>query len=198
MTENVLSRERIEEMRKTFHKFAESQLATSVANNHERAQFCAAIDQLCDLALRSLREEETGSQPANTVTCEQCAFRYGAEHVMGDGKYECPVCELTRLRFLPEDGAGVIEEIAKLFDSDPWGLTHRVYVAGSIRALATAASQPRVEWPEEPSEEVFSALDNAMHEFRHHLRLTRLHEIYKAMRAAHLSSLPSAKGRENG
>lgn len=67
------------------------------------------------------------------------------------------------------------------------------HVAMWNRRPALPLSQPRVEWPEEPSEEVFSALDNAMHEFRHHLRLTRLHEIYKAMRAAHIASAKGAK-----
>ena len=44
-----------------------------------------------------------------TVTCEACAFRYGAEHTDADGEYRCPLCELAAERERAD-------ELEQLFD----------------------------------------------------------------------------------
>ena len=51
----------------------------------------------CSDAWRHLRAYIDQTEAEATVTCEDCGFRYGAEHLNTDGKtYTCPLCELQR------------------------------------------------------------------------------------------------------
>jgi len=43
-------------------------------------------------------EAEVERLRKGTVECEDCGFRYGAEHTLHDGSYSCPECELAKLR----------------------------------------------------------------------------------------------------
>lgn len=38
---------------------------------------------------------ETSGAHSEFVECDVCGFRYGAEHTLADGSYECPLCELS-------------------------------------------------------------------------------------------------------
>ena len=44
-----------------------------------------------DIVPKRLQVEEP------TVICDGCGFRYGAEHTVASGNYECPVCAESRL-----------------------------------------------------------------------------------------------------
>lgn len=64
------------------------------------ASIAVTIDILSDPKNKDLLEmvKVYCGEVAGTVTCDNCGFRYGAEHTDPDGSYSCPVCEADKLR----------------------------------------------------------------------------------------------------
>jgi hypothetical protein len=84
-----------------------------------------AVEQLCAQA------KAPRPSTAATVECEKCCFRYGAEHTLADGSYECPVCELSELKAsAPSPQVAPVET---------------TYVVGRMNALRERAERAELE-----------------------------------------------------
>ena len=85
-----------------------------------------------DIVPKRLQVEEP------TVICDGCGFRYGAEHTVASGNYECPVCAESRLGI---QLAALLEAAEEALENAPLAGTELAPWRVKLRAAIAAAKE---------------------------------------------------------